>query len=196
MAKSHMKPDTRIDIIYYRLVVGFFVGFFSCIFFPPLLFHLFLAVSLRCANNYTRQIAKQQSSRNKGVIIVATVKIVHCTVTHGGNNSLASVCILLVLSVTGEKKKWIIHFHSIYQLKRDSINYILATVLRCVSNSADEVCSGTGATSIFTCAVSNCSGQISRKNGLCVCITWHWANMKPWVRRNSEKETGYIVQIQ
>lgn len=62
-----------------------------------------------------------------------------------GNNSLASMCIL-VLSVTGEKKYEVIYFHSIHQLKCDSINYTLAVVLRCVSNSADEVCSGTGAT--------------------------------------------------
>lgn len=84
-----------------RLGLGFWFLFPP--FFSPLLFLLFLAVSLRYANNCTC-IAKQQSSRNEGVIIVATVKIVHYTVTHGGNNSLATMCILLVLSVTGEKK--------------------------------------------------------------------------------------------
>lgn len=71
----------------------------------------------------------------------------HYTVTRGGNDSLASMCILLALSVTGEKKRnEVVYFHSIQQLKCDSISYILAVVWRCVSNSADEVCSGTGAT--------------------------------------------------
>lgn len=86
------------------------------------------------------------------------------TLSHVLETTLLPLCTFFLSSVSQEKIKYeVIHFHSIHQLKCDSINYILAVVLRCVSNSADEVCSGTGATWIFTCAVLNCSGHISRK---------------------------------